>query len=160
MPGLLLKEAELIKQITVKDFDHFTDHRPFIPDDVDRMWSNNLFALRGQKWRNMRATLSPAFTSSKMKQIFTLMNESAKDFAKYFADHPNQAKEVEMKDILTRYANDIIATSAFGIKCDSLKERNNDFYLMGKELTAFDSLKRNIKFLGYLVMPTLLKVSK
>lgn len=47
LPTLVIKDIELLKQITVKDFDHFTDHRSFLPEKTDPLWSNNLFALKG-----------------------------------------------------------------------------------------------------------------
>lgn len=41
-----------------------------------------------------------------------------------------------MKNIFSRYANDVIANCAFGIKCDSLNEKNNEFYAMGLTVTT------------------------
>lgn len=47
LPTLLIRDPELIKQITVKDFEHFMDHRSVIPNNDDPVWSKNLFALKG-----------------------------------------------------------------------------------------------------------------
>lgn len=46
-PLLLIKDPELIKQITVKDFDAFPEHQPFAPEGIDSLWDNNLFAMKG-----------------------------------------------------------------------------------------------------------------
>lgn len=48
LPTLVVRDPELIKHITVKDFDHFLDHRSFINEEVDLLWSKNLFALKGE----------------------------------------------------------------------------------------------------------------
>lgn len=48
LPTLLVRDPELIKQITVKDFEHFVDHRSFLPDDADPLWTKNLFSLKGK----------------------------------------------------------------------------------------------------------------
>ncbi|XP_017776439.1 PREDICTED: cytochrome P450 9e2-like [Nicrophorus vespilloides] len=157
-PMLLVRNIDLIKQITVKDFDHFTDHFSFISEDVEPLWTSNLFALKGDKWRDMRATLSPAFTGSKMRAMFTLMSECAQEVAKYFENHPKERKSIELKDLFTRYTNDVIATCAFGVQCNSIKEKKNEFYLMGKLLTDFTGFWRNIQFLISMAMPKLSKV--
>ena len=64
---------------------------------------------------------------------------------------------VEMKDLFTRYANDVIATSAFGIGCDSLKNPKNEFFEMGRDVTNFRGLRALI-FFGYMMSPKLMKV--
>jgi cytochrome P450 family 9 len=61
----MLRDPEIIKKLTIKDFDHFMDHRSLIPEEIDQMITKTLPVLRGQKWRDMRSTLSPAFTGLK-----------------------------------------------------------------------------------------------
>lgn len=56
----------------------------------------------GQKWREMRATLSGSFTSSKMKNMFHLMNETAEDFVNYFIAKEQDLIEIELKDNFTK----------------------------------------------------------
>ncbi|KRT85987.1 cytochrome P450, partial [Oryctes borbonicus] len=136
VPTLLVRDPDLIKQLTVKDFDHFLNHRAFIPEGVDPLWSKNLFALKDTEWREMRSTLSPSFTSSKMKMIFTLISECADDFINHFLEKGG-SQILEMKDTFTRYTNDVIASVAFGIKCDSIRERDNPFFTMGTKATKF-----------------------
>ncbi|XP_049818309.1 cytochrome P450 9e2-like isoform X2 [Aethina tumida] len=160
-PTLVIRDPDLIKQITIKDFDHFVDHRKIIPEESDPLFGKNLFFLRGQKWKNMRATLSPSFTSSKMKSMFTLISECANDFVEYFKKNQNQdIVTIEMKDTFTRFTNDVIATTAFGIKVDSLNDRTNEFYVMGKDMTNFRTLWRSMKLFGYFAFPLLFKLLK
>jgi cytochrome P450 family 9 len=64
---------------------------------------------------------------------------------------------VEMKDLFTRYTNDVIATAAFGIECDSLRKTKNEFYEMGRDLTNFGGVRTLILF-GYSFSPKLMKV--
>lgn len=60
----------------------------------------------------MRSTLSPAFTGSKMRQMFELVSECADDVVEHFAKQSSEGKiNVEMKDFFSRYANDVIAVS-------------------------------------------------
>nr|CAH7721226.1 unnamed protein product [Callosobruchus chinensis] len=49
VPTLMIRDPELIKTICVKDFDHFSNHRTFVPEDVDPLFGKNLFALKGKK---------------------------------------------------------------------------------------------------------------
>ncbi|XP_050298451.1 uncharacterized protein LOC126737565 [Anthonomus grandis grandis] len=160
VPTLVLRDPDLIKQIAVKDFEHFTDHRTFIDPEADPLWAHNLFALRGQRWREMRATLSGSFTSSKMKNMFYLMDEAAKKFVQNFVNSEKGLVEVEFKDAYTRYTNDVIATTAFGIQVDSLADAKNEFYLMGKELTNLGTFTQRMKFFGFFIIPQFFKIMK
>ncbi|XP_017770162.1 PREDICTED: cytochrome P450 9e2-like [Nicrophorus vespilloides] len=160
-PTLVLRDPDLIKQITVKDFEYFTDHRSLVSDESEPLWNRNLFSLKGEKWRDMRTTLSPAFTSSKMRAMFNLIDDCAKKFIDFHLEASKDGEiTVEMKDIFTRYSNDVIATCAFGVTCDSLKEPKNEFYVMGREATDFSSVMKNIVIFMYILVPNIAKMLK
>lgn len=46
-PIIILKDPDLIKQITVKDFDHFVDHNVFAPNESESLRQKNLVSLKG-----------------------------------------------------------------------------------------------------------------
>lgn len=156
MPTLMIRDPDLLKQLTVKDFDHFTDHSNVIEDEP--LWSKNLFVLRGEEWRDMRATLSPAFTSSKMRGMFNLMDECAKTFISYLDKNTDAVTTYDTKDLFTRYSNDVIATCAFGVTCNSLKDKDNQFFRMGQLVTDFGSYKNMMKLTLLVFMPRLYKM--
>ncbi|XP_024883454.1 cytochrome P450 9e2-like [Temnothorax curvispinosus] len=158
-PVVMIRDPELIKAIGVKNFEMFPDRRGFgiIDEAIDPLFGKNLFSLRGEKWRVMRTLLSPAFTSSKMKAMFKLMSECAANFTDFLSTLPADKNVIEMKNCFTRYTNDVIATCAFGVRVDSMKNPNNEFYIYGKEATTFNTL-RNIKFYFIRGMPGVTKM--
>lgn len=156
---LLLRDPELIKQVTVKYFDHFPDHRSFITEEMDPIFGRNVFSLKGDRWREMRNTLSPSFTANKMKFMFGLVSKCCEGFVEYLYDHPEFSSSIEAKDAFTRYTNDVIATVAFGIEVNSLKHRNNEFYLRGVDATKFSGVLRLIKFVFFNMCPRLMRMA-
>lgn len=48
-PVYLVRDPELIKHVTVKDFEHFVDLPIFIPEDIEPILTKSLQALKG-KW--------------------------------------------------------------------------------------------------------------
>ncbi|XP_035722243.1 cytochrome P450 9e2-like [Vespa mandarinia] len=157
-PLLIIRDPELLKEITVKQFDHFPDHRGFVDETIDPIFGKNIFSLRGERWKEMRNTLSPSFTASKMRFMFDLVSKCSNEFVNYFVDHPEAAKEIEMKDAFTRYTNDVIATVAFGISVNSMKNRDNIFFRKGVESTKFDGLLNAIKFTLLRTCPKFMKL--
>ncbi|XP_031624495.1 probable cytochrome P450 9f2 [Contarinia nasturtii] len=146
-PQYFVRDPEICKQIFIKDFDHFEDRKGFINEKVDELWGKSLFSLHGDKWHQMRATLSPAFTGSKMRQMFELVSECADDIVKHFMNRIDNDERInlEMKDFFSRYTNDVIATCAFGIKVNSISSPNNTFYRNGETLMHFNGFKRTMK---------------
>ncbi|XP_046816873.1 cytochrome P450 9e2-like [Vespa crabro] len=158
-PIVIVRDPELIKMIAIKNFDYFTDHRSFVDGELDPLFAKALFSLRGNKWRETRTMLSPAFTLSKLKGMLKLMNECGADFTDYIYKMPKDKRTIEMKDVFTRYTNDVIATCAFGISINSMKDRDNDFYVLGGKATKFDSIK-TLKFIMMRSFPTISKLFK
>ncbi|XP_053995328.1 cytochrome P450 9e2-like [Hylaeus anthracinus] len=143
-PVIVLRDPELLTSITVKNFDNFTDHRGFVDEELDPLMGKNLFALRGDRWREMRKTLSPSFTSSKMKIMFNLIVDCADNFTNHIAKESKGGKVYNLKKIFGRYATDVIATSSYGVAIDSMKHPNNEFYVFAENsinLSPVKSLK-------------------
>ena len=143
-PVIVLRDLELIKSIGVKNFDSFPNHGTFINKSSEPFFSRNLFTLTGERWHNTRSLLSPAFTTSKMKTMYTLISHCAVDFTESLVKDLSNNKIKEMKDIFTKYTNDVIATCAFGINVNSMKDPKNDFYVMGREATDLEKITLKI----------------
>ncbi|XP_052862555.1 probable cytochrome P450 9f2 [Anopheles cruzii] len=169
-PMYLVRDPEIIKQITVKDFDHFVDHMATGMDDNtndDMLLAHSLISLRGQKWRDMRATLSPAFTGSKMRIMFGLIAECAHSMIAYYREEVTKARanghgglQLEVKDVMSRFANDVIGTAAFGIKVDSFRDPQNEFISMGRSILNQESVWKGLKLLGFAFFPKLMALLK
>ena len=48
-PVLLIRDPELIKMVTVKDFEHFVDHQVQINEDAEPLFGKALFNLTGEQ---------------------------------------------------------------------------------------------------------------
>ncbi|KYQ60376.1 Cytochrome P450 9e2 [Trachymyrmex zeteki] len=159
-PIFVIRDPDLISTIAIKQFDNFCDHQGFVNETLDPIAARNLFNMKGDHWREMRKLLSPSFTSSKMKMMFELMCQSAENLTNFVITQSGEAaKTYNMKDLLSRYTNDTIATCAFGIDVNSFKNPNNEFFLLGKEALNFDGWLA-FKFQMHLNFPQLAKFFK
>ncbi|CAH2105992.1 unnamed protein product [Euphydryas editha] len=162
-PIIIPQDIELIKKITIKDFDHFLDHRGFADDAVEPLFSRNLFSLKGEEWKDMRSTLSPAFTSSKIKLMVPFMEEVGDQMIravkKNIKESDSGSIDVEVKDLSSRFANDVIASCAFGLKVNSHSDENNKFYEMGKTAATF-KFRQILLFFIISTFPALVNIFK
>lgn len=160
-PFFVLHDVELIKRVGIQDFEHFINHRPMIPESGESIFSKSLSGLKDDKWREMRNTLTPSFTGSKLKAMFELINECSVEGGRYIEAELLKSNEkeieLEMKDYFGRFANDVIASAAFGIKVNSFVDKNNQFYTLANSVTHFSYLAL-VKVLLYGIMPRLMKV--
>lgn len=155
-PVYVIRDPELMKQIAIKDFDHFVNHRSFVSKDLDPLLGRSLFVMKDEKWREMRSTLSPAFTGSKMRLMLGLINEVGEQFVKHIKNDAPNGKEYDLRDLFTRFASDSIATSAFGLQIDSQTDRDNSFYRTGLDVTNFEGIQ-GLKFLFFQSMPRVMQ---
>uniref|UniRef100_A0A6M2DYQ8 Putative cytochrome n=1 Tax=Xenopsylla cheopis TaxID=163159 RepID=A0A6M2DYQ8_XENCH len=142
-PVLIALNPEVIRNIMVKDFQYFHDRGVYFNEDDDPL-SAHLFAIEGQKWKTLRAKLSPTFTSGKMKNMFPTMVENSNNLEKHIKEKVSKGAQLEVKDILARFTTDMIGTCALGIQCNSLKDQNAEFRVIGKKVFT-PTLWGNIK---------------
>uniref|UniRef100_A0A6M2DZU0 Putative cytochrome n=1 Tax=Xenopsylla cheopis TaxID=163159 RepID=A0A6M2DZU0_XENCH len=160
MPSILLRDPQLIRQVVIKDFDSFVNRGQFFNPDSDPLLANSLFNLQDQKWRDMRATLSPAFTGSKMRQMFQLVSESVDQLLTYLDQETlvEGSSDIELKQLITKFTNDVVATCALGVKVDTLKDPGNIFYKMAKKVGNFNDFWQGMKLFGLAVAPKIMKL--
>lgn len=159
-PLYLIRDAELVKRVAIKDFDQFVDHRSFFDGENDPIFGKNLVSLKGEDWREMRTNLSPAFTGSKMRAMFELVSVCGNELTKYI-DRELKTKshlDLEIKEFFTKFTNDVIATCAFGIEVNSQNNPENEFYKMGARVMNFGGLVNRLKFLCFLSAPYIAKL--
>ncbi|KAE8752540.1 Cytochrome P450 CYP6 [Frankliniella occidentalis] len=131
-PVLLVWDPEMTRQIICKDFSSFHDRGQ--PSDENDPLSQHLFNLNGNKWRNLRNRLTPTFTSGKLKLMLPMMRDIASQLSSHVATEAKRADEVEIDALLSRYAVDVIGSVAFGIECNSLRDKDNEFISMSRKL--------------------------
>ncbi|KAJ8729800.1 hypothetical protein PYW07_016838 [Mythimna separata] len=150
-PMYLVRDVEAMKRITIKDFEHFVDRRAFTTTS-DPLFGRGLLLLQGDEWKAMRSTMSPAFTSSKIRLMVPFMEEVSKEMINVLnekiKDSGNLYIDVDTKDLMTRYAIDVIASCAFGLKVSSQKE-DNEFYTNSQNIAKFTQRPLRMFFCKY-----------
>lgn len=101
-PVFVPLDPEIIKSILVRDFNSFTDHGNHTNEEVDPM-SGNMFSLRGNKWRRIRAKVAPTLTPGKMKMMFQTLLDCSQGLINFLDDIAREEKVVDMKDCMSRY---------------------------------------------------------
>jgi len=66
-PVVLLRDPELIKMVTVKDFEYFLDHQLPITEEVEPLFGKALFNLRGEQTTSCTA---PLLLLNRCKTVF------------------------------------------------------------------------------------------
>ncbi|KZC05576.1 Cytochrome P450 9e2, partial [Dufourea novaeangliae] len=157
-PIVILRDIDLIKSITIKNFETFIDHRSFANKNQDPLLGGMLFSLKGDEWKESRNQVSPTFTSSKLKAMFTLMSDVAVYFTDYLYRLPEKERELELKTLLTKFTNDLISTCVFGIAVNSIENPKNTLYVNGMKATNFSGTVQNLKFQLLRNWPSLAKL--
>uniref|UniRef100_A0A182LXM8 Cytochrome P450 n=1 Tax=Anopheles culicifacies TaxID=139723 RepID=A0A182LXM8_9DIPT len=155
-PAILIRDAHLAKRIMVNDFQHFHDRGVYCNEHGDPM-SANLFALPGQRWKSLRAKFTPTFTSGQLRNMlptFLDVGEKLQHFLEKFA---NGSDTVNMRDIISRYTLDVVASVFFGFEANCLQNPDDPFRVALLDLNNPESFLNNIRMTGVFLCPGLLK---
>ncbi|XP_046383445.1 cytochrome P450 6k1-like isoform X1 [Ischnura elegans] len=132
-PSLLVMDPKLIKDILIRTaITNFQHHIANPHPTKDPYIANNIFFARGPRWKTLRAGLSPAFSSGKMKMMYPLVVAKAKKLASVLEEIAQGSDpKIDAKFHAARYTTDVIASCAFGIETNSLEDPGNEFFNMG-----------------------------
>ncbi|XP_063243200.1 cytochrome P450 6j1-like isoform X1 [Bacillus rossius redtenbacheri] len=151
-PVLVVRDLELVKSVLVRDAHAFLDRTFAASEDLDPLMAKNLFGLKGNKWRHLRAKLSPTFTSGRMKKMFYLVDECGKQLASCLQQSASSGAPVDVRETMARYNTDVIASCAFGVKTEAQVDSKCEFRAVLKK--TFDRNTFSLIF----VVPVLVRI--
>ncbi|XP_055714134.1 cytochrome P450 6a8-like [Phlebotomus papatasi] len=132
-PQVFLMDLDLIQRILIKDFQYFHDRAQYYNLEDDPI-SAHLFNIDGEKWKTLRAKISPTFTSGRMKMMLPTVIDVAQNFHKILLDRIGDKAEIEIKDYLSRFTTDVIGSCAFGLDCNNLRDPKVKFRIYGDQV--------------------------
>lgn len=74
-PLLVLRDPELVHDVMVRDFTYFVDRNANTVSYKHDKFFEHLVNLRGERWKAIRAKLSPTFSAAKLKLMLADINE-------------------------------------------------------------------------------------
>lgn len=136
-PSLLVMDLKLIENILVKDFSYFVN-RGIAHVEDDSLVAKGLPQLKDSEWRAVRYKTAPAFSSGKLKFMFETMKSCSERMISFMNDGPDT--DVDVQEISTRYALDVIGTCAFGIDVSKDLDKNSHFRVLGNQILNLNSV--------------------
>lgn len=133
-PVLIIKDGDIIKNILIKDFTIFGDRGLPLHEKFDPL-SANLLNLEYERWRPLRTKLSTIFSSSKLKNMYSLILESANQLEEYIKKIENP---VECRELLRKYTISVVTNCLFSTKTNIFLDEENEFYKIGKSIFALN----------------------
>nr|WAP80013.1 cytochrome P450 CYP321A1v2 [Helicoverpa armigera] len=148
-PSLFVIDAKNVQHVLSSDFQSF-NHRGLDSVEGDQL-TESITLLNGPKWKLMRKTTTPLFTSSKLKNMYYIMDKCAQDFVTYLKRDPKLWKG-NFFDSAMLYCNAAVCAAIFGIGEQSTFD--SPFLKFAKDV-SISSFKNNMKFTFFTLAPKL-----
>ncbi|XP_052803394.1 cytochrome P450 3A24-like [Mya arenaria] len=150
-PTLVISDPEIIKQITVKQFDKFTNRSQLL--NLPEFWKSAVSVADGDTWRNMRHTLSPTFTSGKMRHMGPYLQKCLDVFHEILDKKSQENPEgFDIDPVVRGYTIDVTCSTGFGTEVSAQTDPNNPFNRHAKVALTFKPATSPM-FLMYVFFP-------
>ena len=159
-PLIIINNVELAKTILSTDFHNFHDRGIFIDPTIDPL-TENLFCLPGEKWKSLRQKMTPLFSTSKLKMMLPIIQDSVDILDKYISDNLelNESFVTDIRNLSLNFTFTMISSVAFGTQNDCINEPNNLFRLTSLKVLD-QSFVNNFRLLSAVFMPKISKAFK
>ncbi|XP_032676573.1 cytochrome P450 9e2-like isoform X2 [Odontomachus brunneus] len=135
-PALVIRDPELVKIVMESNFDSFSENLVKVDPQLDPLFAVNPFFATGELWFISRKRLSLAFTSKRLKLMYSCVEQGCKKFDDYLdrkMSKSNGIIELEMRNLFCKYTGEVVAKAVFGVEGFCFDENHpTSFVTMGK----------------------------
>jgi len=122
-----------------------------------------LTSAQGERWKSIRSTFTPIFTSGKMKAMLVYVQETCKKLTNAMEDYAEKDEAFELKELLGKYSMDTIASCAFGVDSQAFTNKDSKFVEYAQNIfkqSAKDGLKLALVMLPFDLGVNMLRLLK
>lgn len=105
-----------------------------IDKDADPLLSRNPFMLKGEEWKEKRAEITPAFTTSRLKALYPLIEDVQGRMIAYIEQQIKKEEPLEARELCAKFTTDVVSNAIFGIDAQSFTKENAEIREMGRKL--------------------------
>uniref|UniRef100_A0A8C2IU22 unspecific monooxygenase n=1 Tax=Cyprinus carpio TaxID=7962 RepID=A0A8C2IU22_CYPCA len=165
LPILMVTDLEMIKVIMVKEcYSNFINRRCYYGNSETKRttglagpFADGIIMVQDERWKRMRSTLSPYFTSGRLKEIFPIAVTHADRFIKNMQKKDHE-QPVKVKEVVGPYSLDVVTSSSFSVDIDSINNADDPFVTNVKKFIQFNMF--NPLFLLILLFPSIAIILK
>ncbi|XP_077975714.1 cytochrome P450 3A29-like isoform X1 [Styela clava] len=154
-PRIAVHDLNILQQIFVKDFSNFTNRVEKL-NPFEETMSNGLLFIEDEQWKRVRTTMTPAFSSLKLKLMKGIVERCVSNTIDVLGKKcKNENGIFNVKDVFGRLSLDVICASAFSTDVNSqdTSKKEPQISIQAKEL--FKAGFFNIYFLIGILFPFL-----